>query len=91
MGLTQFPVTSQYLGSSENNGTVDFLGERSPDPLSLAFAISRRNTSSLISQIRVGGQNLRVSQSVSSDGKLKQLHLHLPLAEAIDELNKCRA
>ncbi|AXK72187.1 hypothetical protein DWG18_07755 [Lysobacter sp. TY2-98] len=53
--------------------------------------MSRKNTAALINQMRANGQNLRLSQSLLIDGKLKQFHLDLPLMGAVDELDKCSA
>lgn len=52
--------------------------------------MSRKDTASLIKQIRADGQNLRLSQSVLIENKLKQFHLDLPLTGVVDELDKCR-
>ena len=55
------------------------------------FSMSAENTATLIGQIRAGGRNLRLSQSAMFDGKLERFHLDLPLAGAVEELDKCRA
>jgi len=53
--------------------------------------MSTKNTAALIRQIRAGAGNLRLSRSAIVEGKLKRFHLDLPLAGAVDELDKCRA
>lgn len=55
------------------------------------FTMSPENTATLIEQIRAGGQNLRLSQSVLVEGKLERFHLDLPLAGAVEQLDNCRA
>jgi len=53
--------------------------------------MSAKNTAALIGQIRANGQNLRLSQSILVEGKLERFHLDLPLAGAVEQLDKCRA
>ena len=52
--------------------------------------MSAKNTATLIGQIRANGSNLRLSQSLLVDGKLKKFHLDLPLAGAVEQLDRCR-
>ena len=53
--------------------------------------MSAKNTATLIEQIRAGGRNLRLSQSVMVDGAFERFHLDLPLAGAVEQLDACRA
>ncbi|GAB1595615.1 hypothetical protein [Lysobacter claricitrinus] len=51
--------------------------------------MSTKNTAALIRQIRADGHNLRLSQSAMFEGKLERFDLDLPLAGAVEQLDKC--
>jgi hypothetical protein len=53
--------------------------------------MSTKDTAALIKQIRANGQSLRLSQSAMVDHKLQRFDLDLPLAGAVEQLDKCLA
>jgi hypothetical protein len=53
--------------------------------------MSAKDTATLMRQIRADGRNLRLSQSVFVEHKLERFDLDLPLAGAVEQLDKCRA
>ena len=95
-----FPMIFFY--GTESSGQLSVEG--APDtPLNLTLQVdanpeldggfpemSKKNTATLIRQIRADAQNLRLSKSDFSDGTFRRLHQDLPLAGAVEQLDTCR-
>lgn len=101
LGVKPFPMIFFY--ARESSGELSLEGaDTMPINLTLQVdgnavldggfpAMSKKDTASLIKQIRANGQTLRLSQSVLGKEKMEKLHLDLPLTGAVAELDKCRA
>lgn len=96
-----FPMLFFY--GSEGTAELSIVGARNP-PMELTLqvdanpeldggvlAMSPENTATLVEQIRAGGRNLRLSQSVMFEGKLERFDLDLPLEGAVEQLDKCHS
>lgn len=96
-----FPMIFFYGSEKEADLSIEGL-HRTPMKLTLqvdanpaldggVMAMSQKNTAALIKQIRANGRNLRLSHSLLIEGKFEKFDLDLPLAGAVEQLDKCRA